>query len=221
MIYDYFGKTPFRTNDLSAIFPDCANIPAKAARLVATGEMVRLKKGLYVAAPQRVGGELSRSLIANHLCWPSYVSMMTALSLYGLIPEAVYETMSVSYSRTMTVTNAAGRFSFVKAPPEYFAIGITSRQNDGEAYLIATPEKALCDQIVFTPNLYLRSHSDTLRYLFGNLRFDPRAIAKLDTQILDCCAATARKRQSIENLIKLVEAAKPQPLNTATSPTTT
>ena len=91
-----FRNTPFRMQDLSSVFPNCANLKMKAKRLEYDGDIIRLKKGLYVASPLTSRLKLSPFLLANHIYGPSYVSMQTALRYYGLIPEAVYSVQSMT-----------------------------------------------------------------------------------------------------------------------------
>ena len=64
--------------------------------------IIRLKRGMYVVNPEFSGVPVSTELIANHLYSPSYVSMHTALRWYGLIPErvAVTQSMTIKHSRS-------------------------------------------------------------------------------------------------------------------------
>lgn len=67
MTLENFRNTPFRMQDMSSVFPDCVNLATKAKRLERDGEIIRLKKGLYVASPLTSRVELSPFLIANHI----------------------------------------------------------------------------------------------------------------------------------------------------------
>ena len=96
MVLEDFRNIPFRMQDLSSVFPACGNLSMKAKRLERDGEIIRLKKGLYVSSPRVSRVELSPFLLANHIYGPSYVSMHTALRYYGLIPEAVYVVQSMT-----------------------------------------------------------------------------------------------------------------------------
>ena len=110
MILENFRNTPFRMQDLSSVFPNCANLKMKAKRLEYGGDIIRLKKGLYVASPRTSHMELSPFLLANHIYGPSYVSMQTALRYYGLIPEAVYSVQSMTTGVARDYKNAVGTF---------------------------------------------------------------------------------------------------------------
>ena len=200
-----FGNIPFRLSALEAAFPDIKDIRVKAARMEDSGEIIRLKKGLYVVSPNVSGVLLNDFLIANHLYGPSYVSMQSALRYYGLIPEAVYEVQSVTTGLAKSFTNAVGSFRYIHCPAEYYPVGVTMETHDDVSFMIATPEKALCDLIIFTPNLNLRYIGEIRKYLEEDIRIDMEELAKLDTEILRQCAAVGRKKPMIDKLIKIIE----------------
>jgi hypothetical protein len=87
----------------------------------------------------------------------------------------------------------------------YYATGITMATEAGISFLIATPEKALCDLIVFTPRLNLRYREEVLRYLEEDIRLDMDDFARMDISLLRACAASSRKKPMINQLIKLLE----------------
>ena len=87
------GAIPFDITVLQNIYPDCSCVCDKARRLVMQGDIIRLKKGMYVLSSMDI--PLSKELIANLLYGPSYVSMNWALSYWGLIPERVHLVESV------------------------------------------------------------------------------------------------------------------------------
>ena len=72
----------------------------KLRRLCLDGEVVRVRKGLYVAPsfPGRVPA-VDHLVLASLVYGPSYVSLETALAWHGLIPERVEEITSVTCKR--------------------------------------------------------------------------------------------------------------------------
>ena len=146
-----FKNIPVNTAAIASIYPDVKSANRKVAGLEKTGRIIRLKRGLYVVSPQESGILLSLNLIGNVLYGPSYVSMLTALREYGLIPERVDVVQSMTTHLTVSFENQAGRFEYQHCAKDYYPIGITQRQEVGVTYLIATPEKALCDYIISTP----------------------------------------------------------------------
>ena len=191
---------------MEAIFPDISGMSWKAKRLERSGDIVRLKRGLFVVAPQVSGVRINEFLLANHISGPSYVSMQTALRYYGLIPEAVHSVISVSVGLSKTYTNLYGRFEYIHCSMcEYFSIGIRSISHGEANFLIASPEKALCDLLTYTPNLNLRYTEEVRAWLEEDIRFDMDALAQLDLDIMRRCAAIGRKKAMINQIIKIIE----------------
>lgn len=196
-----FGNIPFAYAALEAMLPDYQSPCDKVSAMGKRGDIVRLKKGLYVVSPKISRKTISRELIANHLYGPSYVSFETALSFYGLIPEKVYAVRSATFKRAKRFENAVGRFEYVTVPEDYYSIGIHPQTVDGEyVYLLASPEKALCDLILATPNLRLQSVKAMRAYLEEDLRIDFSALQRVDTEIIRQCAAVGRKKRELEIL---------------------
>lgn len=191
--------------DLGSVFPDCMNLRMKATRLERDGEIIRLKKGLYVNSTKTSRMELSPFLLANHIYGPSYVSMQTALRYYGLIPEAVYSMQSMTTGVARDYENAIGTFNYVHAPAKYYNIGVTMRYDGGATFMIATPEKALCDLMVFTPHLNIRFQTSMRDYLEEDIRFDIDELLNFDLGIIEECAKVSRKKTMLNQLIKFIE----------------
>jgi hypothetical protein len=198
-------NTPFRMQDLSSVYPDCVNLAMKAKRLENVQAIIRLKKGLYVVTSDESGVELSQFLLANHIYGPSYVSMQAALRYYGLIPEAVYNITSMTTGVAKSYENSVGAFRYIHVLADYYQIGSVIGQDGGSSFLMATPEKALCDLMVYTPNLNLRFKKEIRDYLEYDIRFDMDALADLNVNIIRQCAEVSRKKTMLTQLVNLVE----------------
>ncbi len=198
------GNTPFTTAVLASLYPETRQINDKARRMEQEGHIIRLKRGLYVRSSDD-GATIIPMLIANHLYGPSYVSMHTALRHYGLIPERVYETQSMTIKHNRSFDTPIGRFSFHSCPPNYFPLGIRQESQGNDTYLIASPEKALCDLIVKTPGLMATSIKSLNGWLAEDLRFDMDALNQFDVALLEQCGKQAPvKNNVIALLIKLI-----------------
>ena len=137
--------------------------------MIDNGEIIRIKKGLYVFEEEFRRKPLSLLYLANILYGPSYVSLEYALYHYGLIPERVAEVTSVTPGRSKRYVTPVGRFSYRHIPLRCFASGMDLIVNDaGSSYLMAGKEKALVDKVHFGPQL--RTISEVVRYLFDDLR---------------------------------------------------
>ncbi len=114
------------------------------ARFVERGLLVRLKQGVFRFA-DRLVDELA---VAGFLYQPSYVSLETALSIYGVIPEVPATVTSVTTVTTnkFLVGSLVYRFSQIK-PRLFFGFETKTDKKSGMQYQIALPEKALLDWI--------------------------------------------------------------------------
>ena len=80
-------------------------------RWIRKGLLVRLRQE-YFAFPEYLRRPDFAQYIANRIYRPSYISLHTALSFYGLIPEAVVQITSVSTLKTATFRNPFGEYSY-------------------------------------------------------------------------------------------------------------
>ncbi|WP_216647557.1 hypothetical protein [Chitinophaga sp. SYP-B3965] len=177
----------------------------KINTLVEKGFLTPVKKGLYITGPALNAGQPASFLIANHLCDPSYVSIDTALSFYGLIPERVYEISSVTTKTSREYITSVGVFSFTHLPSPYYSLGIRRLAvSDGQYMLMATPEKALFDKIVTTKSIILRSKTSAFSHLVENLRMDEDGLKEMDTNIMQEWLPHAPKKESLLYVIKTI-----------------
>jgi hypothetical protein len=200
-----FKNIPVSTATIASLYPDVKSGARKVVNLEKTGRIIRLKRGLYVVSPRENDCLLSLNLIGNVLYGPSYISRLTALREYGLIPERVDVVESMTTHLTKSFQNDAGRFEYYHCAKDYYTIGITQHNEEGVTYLMATPEKALCDYIITTPRLPLRFIKDTQLFLEEDLRLDMDAFREMNIDIFYQCAAVSKKQQAINNIIKLLK----------------
>lgn len=199
------GNIPVDFAVLKSMYPDYKSVHNKISELERSGKLIRLKKGMYVISPEVSGRLLSMELIANHLYGPSYVSMESALRYYGLIPESVYTLQSITTKHSREFKNSLGKFEYIQCAKKYYPIGIRQEVKDDAVFLIASPEKALCDLIINTPNLNLRYQKEVSIYLEEDLRFDMEALYQMDLNIFEQCVQNGKKKTAITNIIKLIK----------------
>jgi len=139
----------FSDAEIAAFFPEekKENISIYLSRWAKSGRLARLRKGIYELTypARRVIPDL---YIANKLYSPSYVSMETALSRYGLIPEVAMECVSLTVKTSRNFTNEYGSFVYHSIQPEAFN-GYRNENHGGFEITIASPEKALVDYFYF------------------------------------------------------------------------
>ena len=98
-----------------------------------------------------------------------------------------------------------GEFAYTGCSPDYYPIGVNIKDCNNYSYMIASPEKALCDLVISTPGLNLRYISETRAYIEDDMRMDIEAFARMDTQIIEQCASVGKKTASLLNIIKLIK----------------
>lgn len=202
---EQLGIIPVDYAVLRSLFVDYHSPRNKIANLEQAGKIIRLKRGMYVVSPKVTKQLLSVEFIANHIYGPSYVSMESALRYYGLIPEQVYTVRSMTTNRSKSFDNSIGNFEYITTNDAYFAIGIKQETiEDRYTFLIATPEKALCDMITATPQLRIQSEKALVTYLKEDLRFDISALENMDSNIVKECMEVGKKKDALRILFNFL-----------------
>jgi predicted transcriptional regulator of viral defense system len=119
--------------------------------------LVKLRNQYYAFPEYRQVPDFSR-YVANRIYMPSYISLHSALSFYGMIPEEVVQVTRVTPLKTAKFENAFGTFHYQNVKtPLYFGYEMKTMQN-GRGLLFATPEKALLDLLYLNP--YYKTEQD-------------------------------------------------------------
>lgn len=198
-----YEEIPFSRHLVLDILADYKRPNDKISELIKGGELLAVRRGLYVPGPKADLPLPEPFLIANHLRGPSYVSLEAALSYWSLIPERVYEISSVTIKTSKKYRTPVGRFSYQYLPSPYYSFGIKSIQlSERQHVLIASPEKALCDKVVLTSGIILRSIKQVREFLLEDLRMDEEILRTLDTSLMQSWVDDAPKKSSLEILIK-------------------
>jgi hypothetical protein len=201
-----FGGVPLNHGTMLSILGEYRSPNDKIVRMIDDGFLQPIRKGLYAVSSEITGIPLSLPLVANLLYGPSYVSMDYALSHYGIIPERVIELTSMTTKRGKVYDLPVGRFSYTHSPPELYSIGIERVENaDKTGFLMASQEKALCDKLIFTRNLNVRSQRVLQELLFDDLRIDEDSLLTFNTEVLRACIAAGVKSELLQALLKLVD----------------
>ncbi|GAO30722.1 hypothetical protein JCM15548_13028 [Geofilum rubicundum JCM 15548] len=201
-----YGNIPIESSVLQEAMAAYSSPNDRISRLESDGQLIRLKRGLYVVDPNVSGVLLSSELIANRIYGPSYVSMQSALRFHALIPERVTVMVSATTKRARNFQNSLGLFEYESVPPKYFSVGIQQLIHENSyAFLIASPEKAICDLLITTSGLRLQSRRAAYNYLVEDMRIDLDERPSWDTEIFRQCAEFGRKGREllfIENVLR-------------------
>ncbi|WP_395783334.1 hypothetical protein [Aquirufa sp.] len=200
-----FSGQALSTQVLLGILADYQRPYDKIVDLVKQGYLVQLRKGLYIISSNIDSQQPEPFLIANHLYGPSYISLDSALFYWGLIPERVFEQTSVTTKLSKRFTSQHISYSYTHLPSYYYALGIQSvLLAEKQSAMLASPEKALCDKIVTTAGINLRSHSQTQAFLMEDLRIEKENLQQLNHSEMITWLPNSPKKNSLRMLIETI-----------------
>lgn len=173
-------------------------------RLLDAGDIVRVKKGLYVFGDAYRRAPVSRELLANLIYGPSYISLDYALAWHGLIPERVTAVTSVTTGRSRRFTTPFGIFSYRSLAEPRYAMGALLQKGENESFLLASPEKALADKVWDDKRFDGATMAAYEDYLAQDLRVDTERLRLLDGERLEAVRAAYSSRK-IDRLVRYVQ----------------
>lgn len=169
----------------------------KIRRLLKDKDIIRVKKGLYVLG-NAYNKPYSKYVLANLIYGPSYITAQTALAFWNMIPERVELFISMTTKRKKLFETPVGRFSYLYCPKKVFNIGIQLEDaGDQKKFLIASPEKALCDMTAMQTHISTKREMQEFLTL---MRLDYGACKDLDLSLLEEIK-TGYRKQSIKRLL--------------------
>ena len=176
-------------------------------RLVAAGDIVRIRKGLYAFAAPFRRQPMVREQLANLIYGPSYVSLDSALSFHGLIPERVEAVTSVTTGRSRHFDTPFGTFSYQMLSLARYATGTMWLPQEAPLFLMASPEKALADKVWMDKRFAGTRVGDFGPYLLDDLRMAPQGLRALDAARLEA-VGQAYGSPKIGNLLRFLQRLK-------------
>jgi hypothetical protein len=176
-------------------------------RLVAAGDIVRIRKGLYAFAAPFRRQPMVREQLANLIYGPSYVSLDRALSFHGLIPERVEAVTSVTTGRSRHFDTPFGTFSYQMLSLARYAAGTMWLPQEAPLFLMASPEKALADKVWMDKRFAGTRVGDFGPYLLDDLRMAPQGLRTLDAARLEA-VGQAYDSPKIGNLLRFLRRLK-------------
>ena len=171
-------------------------------RMVKKGELIPLKRGMYETDSTAPG-----FLMANAILGPSYISFEYALSYHSMIPERVitYTSATFGKNKKKEFMNSFGTFTYRDIPQEVFPYYYSRELYGNRPYLIASREKALCDQLYIASPI--RGIHDFEEFLFDGMRLDEDIFDSLDFEKIKRIAPLYHKT-NLYQLEKLIEKEK-------------
>lgn len=162
-LYEQFGGLPLITPQMVySLGGNWKSLQVQLSRWVKDGKLIKLSRERYVFSKPYQKEALSLFYLANHLVYPSYVSLEYALSFSGFIPEAAFSITSVTPLRPITYRTPVGTFIYRHVKQKLFW-GYTSQDKTWNTQM-AFPEKALLDLFYFWRGPITRERIEEMRF---------------------------------------------------------
>ncbi len=161
------NKLVFTYNDIRKIAP--AFHRRQLVEWQKAGYIIKIRNGYYCFSDQEKNEQLLY-YFANKLYKPSYISLVSAMSYYNLIPEAVFNITSVGTLKTTLFDTTYGRFEYKNIKPSLF-FGYQLVSNNSFIIKIAEPEKMILDYCYLAKPMTIQD--------FESLRINKEEIIKL------------------------------------------
>lgn len=166
-----------------------ASPKARLTRMLKSGSIIQVRRGLFVD-DKNIPGRALAPLVYG----PSYLSFEYALAAHGLIPERVniYTSASFKKNRDRVFHTAMGDYFYYYLPTAVYPYGLAREMENGFPYIIALPEKALCDTLYKTSGINNRKELELL--LFEDWRIEKEDLVNLDRGFLNFIAPLYRRK---------------------------
>lgn len=190
--------------DMTAVrnfFPDSSDgaLKVQVYRAVSAGEVIRLKPGLFLLQARYRRSDLHPYVVAALLHAPSHISLETALSYHGLIPEAVYQTASVTAARSRTFDTSIGRFTFQRVPARNPRAGVQVVKLGHNTWaFVASALRAIADVVYLRPSVVWSN--DGLGFLTDSLRIEEEDLGRIELSSCEEIQESLRSRRVREYL---------------------
>ncbi len=150
-LVDLFGDRPFfESDEVHLLFKESrGQIEARLSRWVSMGKLLKLRNKKYLLPERYRKTEPNPGYISNFLYRPSYVSLRTALDIYGFIPESTYLYEAITPKKTTVWKTPIGIFTYHSLRRERFwgyTLYLETRStHPQENFMLAEPEKVFLD----------------------------------------------------------------------------
>lgn len=170
----------FTDTELLQLLPKSANSRwGLVKRAIASNDIIRVRRGLYVLSQKHQRAGINLFELAQMIYGPSFVSLESALSYHGWIPESVPTITSVCLNRSKEFSTPMGIFSYSRLP-EFNYIGVERISSGKTLFLMAEASRALVDMAAI-----YRKDWRSIDPLVSSLRIEEEDLKKLNKKILN------------------------------------
>jgi hypothetical protein len=163
---------------------------ALVKRAIVQGDLIHLRRGFYCLAERYRREALNLFTISQKIYGPSCVSLESALSYHGWIPEAVYTVTCVTSQRSKDFETPLGKFSYKRLPLAVLFSDVERVSSGGDSFLMARPWRALADYVF----VYKKDWKN-LDPLIESLRIDEEFLLSADVSELKGIAEAYQNRR--------------------------
>jgi predicted transcriptional regulator of viral defense system len=150
----------FSTGDILKVFPEFDK--RRLFEWQQKGYITKLVNKWYLFA-ELPANELLSYRISNCIYQPSYVSLESAFSYYGIIPEGVYSLQAITTRKTNSFQTLQGQFNYRNLQPAFF-FGYRVLYYGELPISMATPEKAILDYLYLRADLHTKKDIEAIRF---------------------------------------------------------
>lgn len=179
----------YSTQELYLKYKDYKTPHVKIQTEVRNERLFPVVRGLYEDDRNTEG-----YLLTSYIRPGAYLSFEYALSFYGLIPErvSVYTAATAGKAHSKFVSTTVGTFRFQDVPKAVYRYGVKGLEENGYGYLMASPEKALCD--LLCKKIPVGSMREFESLLFDDLRVDKTGLFGLKKEDIGFLCPLYRKK---------------------------
>jgi len=150
---------------------------SKITGMIHSNEIIQVKRGLFLDANDK---SYSLNSLSSVIYGPSYVSFESAMAFHGLIPEKVTAITCASYNKNKNkeFNTSIGNFYYFYIPLKVFPYDTIIMKENNQNFIIASPEKAICDSLYRIKDI--KTESDLIKLLIEDWRVDLNTLQELN-----------------------------------------
>ncbi len=168
-------KTPeLTTSMLLGILSDYKDPRKKISSLTKNNFLIPVKQGVYITSHNLGLRSYSLEILANLIYAPSYISLESALSTYGFIPEKTTSITSVCLGKGKKFSTSIGSFEYFHLKNTLYSKGVILYEIFEKIFCLhASPEKCLFDFLYFREKKgEFLNQADYFDYIIESYRLD-------------------------------------------------
>lgn len=203
LLQQFRDRPFFESREVLYLFDEPKNQIQKSLSVWTKQEkLLQLRRGCYLLPEHVRTKDPSDYYLSNYLYQPSYVSLQTALSYYGMVPEALGRIQAITSRHGSSWNTPAGTFTYRKLKKERFwgytvdSLDAPEFSETQSQFYMARPEKAFLDLFYLQKGEWSAERIREMR--FQNLEQLDRDQLKTDARRFD----SPKVQRAVNRLLK-------------------